>query len=145
MPHATSEGDGNTRPPLATLKDRPVLLMAEDEEDTASLIRFLLERAGYRILHAEDGRRMQAMVDELPPPDIVLLDMMLPFIGGLQLLGHIRRKPEWQGVPIVMLTADASERDIQRALQAGAQDYMIKPFNPRELTTRLQRFLKQAS
>lgn len=122
---------------------KPVLLMAEDEEDTASLIKFLLERAGYQIIHAEDGRRMQALVDDMPPPDIVLLDVMLPFFSGLQLLGYIRQKPQWQHVPVVMLTADGSERDMQLALQSGAQDYILKPFNPRELTTRLQRFLKQ--
>lgn len=131
---------------MATIGGRkPVLLMAEDEEDTASLIKFLLERAGYRILHAEDGRRMQTLIDDLAPPDIVLLDVMLPFLSGLQLLGHIRHKAEWQQVPVVMLTADGSERDMQLALQSGAQDYILKPFNPRELTTRLQRFLKQAA
>jgi DNA-binding response OmpR family regulator len=124
---------------------KPVLLMAEDEEDTASLIKFLLERAGYQIIHAEDGRRMQTLIDEMSPPDIVLLDVMLPFLSGLQLLGHIRHKPQWEQVPVVMLTADGSERDMQVALQSGAQDYILKPFNPRELTTRLQRFLKQAA
>lgn len=124
---------------------KPVLLMAEDEEVTAGLVKYVLTRAGFTVIHAEDGRRMHTLVDQIPPPDIVLLDMMLPFLSGLELLIHIRHKPEWAHVPVVMLTADGAERDMQLALQSGAQDYILKPFNPRELTTRLQRFLKQAA
>ena len=124
---------------------KPVLLMAEDETITAGIVKFVLSRAGYAVIHAEDGRRMHDLVNNLAPPDIVLLDMMLPFFSGLQLLAHIRGKPEWAHVPVVMLTANGAERDMQLALQSGAQDYILKPFNPRELTTRLQRFVKQVA
>lgn len=124
-----------------TANYKPKVLMVEDEEDTASLLRFLLERANYRVVHAKDGRNAQELVDTMPLPDIVLLDVMLPFLSGLQVLTYIRSKVEWEKVPIVMLTADGSEHDIKRALETGANDYMLKPFNPRELTTRLKRFL----
>jgi DNA-binding response OmpR family regulator len=124
-----------------TTNYKPKVLMVEDEEDTASLLRFLLERANYRVVHAKDGRSAQELVDTMPLPDIVLLDVMLPFVSGLQVLTYIRGKIEWDKVPVVMLTADGSEHDIKRALENGANDYMLKPFNPRELTTRLKRFL----
>lgn len=124
---------------------KPTLLMAEDEEDTASLLKFLLERAGYQVVHAPDGHHAQRLIDTMAPPSLVLLDIMLPHLSGLQLLPLIRKKPEWQKVPVVMLTADSSEHDIQQALAAGANDYMVKPFNPRELTARLSRFLKIAA
>jgi DNA-binding response OmpR family regulator len=124
-----------------TANYKPKVLMVEDEEDTASLLKFLLERANYRVVHAKDGRQAQELINTMSLPDIVLLDVMLPFLSGLQVLTHIRSKVEWEKVPIVMLTADGSEHDIKRALETGANDYMLKPFNPRELTTRLKRFL----
>jgi DNA-binding response OmpR family regulator len=124
-----------------TANYKPKVLMVEDEEDTASLLKFLLERANYRVVHAKDGRNAQELIDTMPLPDIVLLDVMLPFLSGLQVLTYIRSKIEWEKVPVVMLTADGSEHDIKRALETGANDYMLKPFNPRELTSRLKRFL----
>ena len=73
------------------------------------------------------------------------LDVMLPYHSGFELVAHIRSKDLWREVPIVMLTADSAERDIVRALNAGANDYVVKPFNPKELTARLRRFLKTPS
>jgi DNA-binding response OmpR family regulator len=124
--------------------EKLTLFLAEDEESTAILLKFLLARGGYTVVHAADGQQAQTMIDQMPPPALVLLDIMLPYLNGLQLLAHIRQKAEWQHVPIIMLTADSNERDIEQALAAGANDYMVKPFNPRELTARLQRFLKVA-
>lgn len=121
---------------------KPLLLMAEDEEDTASLLQFLLERAGYVVLHARDGMEAQGLVDTHDHLDLILLDINLPFINGLDVLTHIRRKPGWERVPVIMLTADGSEQDVRQALRAGANDYILKPFNPRELTVRLDRFRK---
>ncbi len=121
--------------------EKPTLFLAEDEEGTVILLKFILARGGYTVVHAADGQQAHTMIDQMPPPALVLLDIMLPYLNGLQLLAHIRQKAEWQHVPIIMLTADSNERDIQQALAAGASDYMVKPFNPRELTARLQRFL----
>ena len=124
--------------------EKLTLFLAEDEEGTAILLKFLLARVGYTVVHAADGQQAQTMIDQMSPPALVLLDIMLPYLNGLQLLAHIRQKAEWQHVPIIMLTADSNERDIQQALAAGANDYMVKPFNPRELIARLQRFIKVA-
>ncbi len=125
--------------------EKLTLFMAEDEEGTAILLKSILAREGYTVVHAVDGQQAQTMIDHMPPPTLVLLDIMLPCLSGLQLLAHIRQKAEWQHVPIIMLTADSNERDIEKALAAGANDYMVKPFNPRELTARLRRFVKVAS
>lgn len=121
------------------------VLMVEDEEDTASLLKFLLEQARYEVVHAKDGRQAQELVNTIVPPNLVLLDVMLPFLSGLQVLTVIRKREGWKKVPIVMLTADGSAHDIKRALENGANDYMIKPFNPQELTNRLKRFVAQAA
>lgn len=76
------------------------VLMVEDEEDTASLLKFLLERANYQVVHAKDGRQAQELVNTIAPPDIVLLDVMLPFLSGLQVLTVIRKREGWKKVPI---------------------------------------------
>lgn len=124
---------------------KPILLTVEDEEITSTLLRFLLERSGYSVVHAGDGRQALDHIDRMAPPALVLLDVMLPYHSGLHILKHLRKKRNWQQVPVIMLTADSSERDIQQALDAGANDYLVKPFNPRELTARLHRFLKPAA
>lgn len=121
------------------------LFLAEDEETTATLLKFILMRGGYSIVHAVDGRQAQTMIEQMPPPSLVLLDIMLPYLNGLQLIERIRKKSEWQHVPIIMLTSDSNERDIEEALASGANDYIVKPFNPRELTARLHRLLTPAS
>ncbi len=128
-----------------TTNHKPTVLLVEDEEDTASLLKFLLERASYAVVHAKDGRQAQELADTMAPPDIVLLDVMLPFLSGLQVLTYLRKRDDWGEVPIVMLTADGSEHDIKRALENGANENMVKPFNPRELTSRLKRFVDQAA
>jgi two-component system, OmpR family, alkaline phosphatase synthesis response regulator PhoP len=121
------------------------ILIVEDDEDMVTLLQFLLEREGYHAILASDGRKAQELVDTLSPPKLVLLDVMLPYHNGFEVVTHIRSKLPWREVPIVMLTADSAERDIVRALDAGASDYVVKPFNPKELMARLRRFLKTAS
>ncbi|MBA2251248.1 MAG: response regulator transcription factor [Nitrospirales bacterium] len=121
------------------------ILIVEDDEDMVTLLQFLLEREGYQAILASDGRQARHLIDTLSPPRLVLLDVMLPYHNGFELVGHIRSKEPWRDVPIVMLTADSAERDIVRALDAGASDYVVKPFNPKELMARLRRFLKTAS
>ncbi len=120
---------------------KPKILMVEDDESTANLVRSLLEQEGYEVLHAADGRQAKALIDETTPPQLVLLDVKLPYMGGLALVTHIRRKPDWFHVPVIMLTADAMKQDVVRALDSGANDYVVKPFNPEELMARLRRVL----
>ena len=120
---------------------KPRVLMVDDDENMAFLMRLLLEREGYEILYAADGRQAKALIDETAAPQLVLLDVMLPYMSGLQLVRYIRSKPDWCNVPVIMLSVDATERDIVRALDAGAIDYVVKPFNPKELMARLRRVL----
>ena len=117
-------------------------LVVEDDEHIAHLLKFMLERAGWRVEMARDGRAAQAIIASQPAPSICLFDVMLPFLDGLQLVSLVRRQPGWETVPVLMLTAKAQERDIVRALDAGANDYILKPFQPEELLARLRRFTR---
>lgn len=123
------------------------ILLVEDEEDIAFLLRFLLERNGYQVEHAEEGKqaleRIAHGTSGSQVPDLVLLDMMLPYHDGLEILARLRAQPAWEAVPVVMLTAKAREADIVRALELGADDYVTKPFQPDELLARLRRFLRK--
>jgi DNA-binding response OmpR family regulator len=116
------------------------VLVVEDDRVIATLIRHLLERRGYPVEVAMDGR---AAVDRLAgdPPGLVVLDVMLPFVDGFELIERIRGTESWHDVPIVMLTVRSQERYVVRALDAGANDYVIKPFKPGELAARIRRLL----
>ncbi len=92
---------------------------------------------------AGDGRLASAMIEEIVPPELILLDVMLPFIDGFELLEQIRSKQNWSNVPIIMLTSKAQEKNIVRALEAGADDYIVKPFQPEELVARVRRFVRE--
>lgn len=118
----------------------PVVLVAEDDQPIAYLLQFLLEREGYQVVMARDGRQAQQFVDSMPPPQLVILDIMMPYADGYEVLAHLRAKPEWSSTPVIMLTARSQERDIVRALDAGASDYVVKPFLPEELNARIRRF-----
>ncbi|WP_445157333.1 response regulator transcription factor [Halomonas sp. E14] len=128
---------------MTTSDHKPRILLAEDEEDVAFLIRFLLERQGFVVEHAPDGRQAIELLSDTPPVDLALLDIMLPYHDGLEVLEHLRRLPAWQDVPVIMLTAKARETDVVRALELGADDYVTKPFQPEELLARLRRFMRR--
>jgi DNA-binding response OmpR family regulator len=89
-----------------------------------------------------DGRAAVQHVVAQPAPDLVLLDVMLPYVDGFEIVGLIRAQAGWETVPVMVLTAKNTEREIVRALDAGANDFIIKPFQPQELLARLRRFLK---
>jgi DNA-binding response OmpR family regulator len=123
-------------------QSRPVALIVEDDDQIASLLTFMIERSGFEVLVARDGRAAQQIVESAPPPTIVILDIMLPYVDGFQLVAMIRKQAGWEDVPIIMLTAKSQERDIVRALDAGANDYIIKPFKPEELKARIKRLVR---
>lgn len=118
------------------------VLVVEDNEEICYLIQFLLEREGLEVKVARDGRAAENMIATEEPPDLVVLDVMLPYTDGFQLLGQIRSRREWESTPVIMLTAKSQESDIVRALEAGATDYVVKPFQPNELLARIRRFTK---
>jgi DNA-binding response OmpR family regulator len=119
--------------------------MVEDEEDIAYIVRFLLERHGFVVEHVADGRAALARIREGAAPELVLMDLMLPFHDGLELVERLRGQPGWGALPVLMLTAKAREADIVRALELGADDYVTKPFQPEELLARIRRLLRRAS
>lgn len=118
------------------------ILIVEDDEHIAYLLEFMLQREGYTTIRAADGRVAEQLLEKNAPPLLVLLDVMLPYQDGFQLISKMRAKSEWKEVPVIMLTAKSHERDIVRALEAGANDYVVKPFQPNELLARVRRFLK---
>ena len=121
---------------------QPSVLVVEDDVHIAHVLSFMLERQGYRVTHVADGRAAVQHVTAEPAPDLVLLDVMLPYVDGFEIVGLIRAQAGWEAVPVLMLTAKNTERDTVRALDAGANDFIIKPFQPQELLARLRRFLK---
>lgn len=118
------------------------ILVMEDEEDVVMILHFLLEREGFAVTVARDGREAEKMIRETAPPEIVIMDIMLPYLDGFQLISQLRVTDGWRDVPVLMLTAKAEERDIVRGLNAGANDYMAKPFKAKELLARIRRLLK---
>ena len=134
------------RCPLSTMPNTsslsPFALVIEDDEHIGQLLQFMLERENYRVHLARDGRAGKDFIESQPAPAIVLLDVMLPFFDGFQLVALVRAQPGWESVPVIMLTAKTQERDIVRALEAGANDYIVKPFQPKELLARVRRLAK---
>ena len=116
-------------------------LVVEDDEHIAYMLRFMLERAGYEVILAGDGRDAQAVIANVAPVDVVLLDLMLPYVSGYQLISEIRDNHNWRYVPIVVLSGKVLESDIVRTLDLGANDYVTKPFRPEELLARLRRVI----
>lgn len=114
-------------------------LVVEDNEHVAYMLEFMLKRAGYDVIMAANGRDAQAAIENIEPVDVVLLDLMLPYVSGYQLIAEIRDNHDWQYVPIVVLSGKVLEEDIVRALDLGANDYVTKPFRPEELLARLRR------
>ena len=116
------------------------ILVVDDEPDIRFLVAELLRRAGYDVVEAEDGRAGLRAVHEARP-DLVLLDVSMPELDGWQTLERIR---DLSDVPVIMLTARGAELERVRGLQAGADDYMVKPFGRQELVARVQALLRRA-
>jgi len=123
----------------------PVIIRVDDDEHVSYLLDFLLERNGYTVIKANDGREFIDIFEIGLAPDLILLDIMLPFVDGFELIKKIRSCPEWEDVPILVLSGRESEKDIVHGLNAGANDYVIKPFQPMELIARINRLLGRAN
>lgn len=121
---------------------RPTILLTEDDPEMTEVLCFLLEREGYAVAVAEDGREAMRLVDEAAPPELALVDIMLPYVNGHQLVNAIRNSETWRDVPVIMLTAKHAEGDVVHALESGANDYVMKPFRPKELLARVRRLLE---
>lgn len=120
----------------------PVLIV-EDDESIRQLLEFMFQREGYETVVAADAREATRAITHGKAAELVMLDIMLPYADGFQLIHLIRANAAWKDVPIIMLTAKSSEQDIVKALNAGANDYVLKPFQPMELMARVKRFIKK--
>lgn len=105
------------------------------------MLEFILKRAGYDVILAADGQEAQAVIRNVEPVDVVVLDLMLPYISGFQLISEVRGDPHWQYVPVLVLSGKVLEEDIVKAFDLGANDYVTKPFRPEELLARLRRLV----
>ena len=123
---------------------RPTILIIEDEDAIVTLLRYNLEREGYDVAVARDGEEGLAAINERRP-DLAVIDWMLPYISGLELCRQIRRRPETRDLPIIMLTARGEEADRVRGLDAGADDYVAKPFSPMEFIARIRAVMRRAN
>jgi two-component system phosphate regulon response regulator PhoB len=121
---------------------KPTVLVAEDEGALITLLRYNLEREGYRVLEAQDGEEA-LLISAEEKPDLVLLDWMLPQLSGIEVCRRLRSRQETRNVPIIMLTARGEEGDRIRGLDTGADDYMTKPFAMTELLARLRAVLRR--
>ena len=117
------------------------VLVVEDHEDTACLLRFILQREGYGVTCISDGRLAQQFIATTPPPDLLLLDIMLPSLSGLELLRAVRTTPEWQWIPVILLTADSRSETMTEAINLGATEYIQKPFTPERVMKSVHQFL----
>ena len=116
------------------------VLIADDDADIRDLVAFKLEQAGFEVITAEDGpTALSAAHDKVP--DIAVLDVSMPGMSGLDVCRMLRADPSTADMMIIMLTARAQETDVEGGFSAGADDYLIKPFSPRELTSRVQALL----
>jgi DNA-binding response OmpR family regulator len=124
-------------------RPRAAALVVEDDDQIAHILRFILEREGYEVHLARDGHTAQQLIGSMPPPAIAIMGVMLPHIDGFQLLTRLRRTAGWQAVPVILLTALSQEKDIARGLEAGANDYLIRPFQPEQLRACVRRLVKK--
>jgi len=118
------------------------ILVVEDEPDVSELLKHQLNNAGYEVTIAEDGEDGLRKVRKLMP-DLIILDLMIPEINGLEVCKYIRINPTTEHIPIVMCTAKAGEIDRVLGLELGADDYVTKPFSPRELILRVNNIFKR--
>ena len=122
---------------------KPTILVVEDEAALITMLRYNLEKQGFRVEEATDGQEALTRIAEAPP-DLVLLDWLLPVMSGLEVCRQIRRRPATRDLPVIMLTARAEDHDAVRGLTTGADDYVTKPFNMAALLARIRALLRRA-
>ena len=123
---------------------QPTVLYVEDNEYNRKIVRHLLSRTGYRLREAADGEAALRMVSD-ERPDLVLMDVQLPAMSGLEATRALRADPATAGIPIIVVTSFALSGDDQRAMAAGATAYLAKPYSPRELLALIQKYLPETT
>ncbi|MDH5692434.1 MAG: response regulator transcription factor [Gammaproteobacteria bacterium] len=123
----------------------PDVLICEDDDHFSHMIDFILRRESLRVVLAKDGQQAADYINDNPPTRLVILDVMMPFLDGFQIARQLRNDPRWRNVPVIMLSAKSNEKDIVKAFDEGANDYIIKPFQPTEFIARLKYQLRQSA
>jgi DNA-binding response OmpR family regulator len=118
----------------------PLVLVVDDDPDILDLVRYRLERSGYAVATASDGLEAVRLAGELRPA-LAVLDVLMPSLIGFEVTRRLRAEPETSRIPVILLTARAQEEDVQEGFASGADDYLRKPFSPRELSARVQAIL----
>jgi two-component system phosphate regulon response regulator PhoB len=121
---------------------RPRILLVEDDANLVELVRYNLDKEGFDVINTHDGEEALVLAEE-ERPDVVVLDWMISNLSGIEVCRRLRRAPETASIPIIMLTARAEEGDRVRGLETGADDYVTKPFSPRELVARVRALLRR--
>jgi len=125
-------------------EDVRTVLVADDDEDILELVSFRLERAGYEVVTAHDGTAALAAAQE-HHPDLAVLDVMMPGLNGYEVTQRLRADDATRDIPVILLTARVQEADVNRGFEAGADDYLRKPFSPQELRARVQAVIVRRS
>jgi DNA-binding response OmpR family regulator len=116
---------------------RPTILIADDDQDILALVAFRLKHADYEVLTASDGEQaLELVLEHLP--DLAILDVRMPKVNGFDLTRRIRADEKTERMPVILLTASVQEASVARGFEAGADDYLKKPFSPPELLARIQ-------
>jgi len=122
-------------------KKKKKILVVDDQKHIVRLVQITLEKAGYEVVTAYDGVEALEQVEK-ENPDMIVLDVMMPRMDGFEVLSRLQADPRHQHIPVIMLTAKAQDADIFKGWQSGVSSYLVKPFNPRELLTFVQRIFQ---
>jgi len=131
-------------PDSASALSKPLVLVVEDEAALATMLRYNLEKQGFRVEEAADGQEALNRVQDVQP-DIVLLDWMLPVMSGIEVCRQLRRRSATRDLPVIMVTARTEDQDAVRGLNTGADDYITKPFSIDALLARMRALLRRAN
>jgi DNA-binding response OmpR family regulator len=123
-------------------QDRRRVLVVDDEPHIGRIIQFKLEQGPYDVSMCHDGPAAIEVLRKTDPLDLILLDIMLPQISGLEVLAQLRRLPHRRNTPVIMLTAKGNETDRERAAELGVADFVIKPFSPKKLLARVDEIFR---
>ncbi len=131
-------------PDTVSQLSKPLVLVVEDEAALATMLRYNLEKQGFRVEEAADGQEALDRVAE-SQPDLVLLDWMLPLMSGIEVCRQLRRRSATRDLPVIMVTARTEDQDAVRGLNTGADDYITKPFSVEALLARMRALLRRAN
>jgi len=119
------------------------ILLVDDEKDIVELVKYNLEKAGYSVISSKSGGDALDLIDSNHLFNLIILDIMLPGVGGLEILKILKKEEDTKNVPVIMLTAKGEESDIVSGLKLGADDYITKPFSPKILVQRVKTILRR--